>query len=1187
MDDQSIDSWPFAPLRPILNDLFTQDDSTNGTMSRVRDIIIGPCSLYLAAKASANKFTYLRREFSESRLTNVRVYESLFDDRQTNTDADNRRRQLKMTIHVVDRGADKDKKISDLATAISKFDIVMISVSRTNVYRSEHDNDSEETNILDQGADSLIRVEFQILTEFFPSSLVGQSFDSGHYDYYESPFMQPIAIGCYFKESADIDSDSVREFKIPALQMSAEYFTTRGSKGISYVALDGHNHVLRIDRDGRKNLYDLKMRKSYHVAQYSAQDDPNGSLILENKPTCCVLDIKDASLHTNAAFERLIGLPQHDKAQYMGSRTIKSVLYEVYETEILYEGKERGYNLPILLEAAEFSMPPEQKEKRYFVTYYMHGSNARLIRRKRGPTATGDESSRVSFPYFIELWELNTWTNKRGLINRLEFLQFSWTLDVQPSNDPATQDLSYIFNVEECSKDVSSQADLSFFIRRNISTNHRESEIRALESNVPLIREVVHENLAKVFEISPLSIARVRVSVRESGEILVESRISELITCLISFDQIGDISINDRQMQKLHVYRNRHSIDECKLDSISERRDHWAAFCPKKAECLIINKTQELFRAIENRRRRSINAARNSTISEDGDDLCYVMIFGCTPYFNKDDDVYSKIKDSLHKLSRDDFVFELPAKDIETKDWRWLRYFGEGHSPQLHRLDSTGGTLRHIEAATSLKGLRYTTSEEEPSTINSNMNVDFATPEDTQEENGLFRKCYIACHLDSLCGSFSYCIRTKRLRNQYDCVLSSTRLTRETLDKIIGSTTIDLREGGKFKLTVTSDIESQAMMMKRDAACSLHPKDYLSEYKISKSYKPARSELPVADIVSTDKKHSMSGRHLSLNDCAGLSFDRNLWLNPVDSNFTYCSITSECFMSDDEGLKEAVSAQSDKHCYVFRRSHSMNYDRQMMKSMSLRVKTSSGQSSKSNGKLDRQYEESQDRMNLVQRFQGLSADECARDCNLRKTNCLAFDFCRAGTMTCMLYSIRSPAHNRNAAHAMTQIEERFRSLGGSVGLNDVPDCTHYYLKDDHLEIRLQQIKSHLYEQGMSTNVSDKVLDKRRKRLDDVETLIVDDDQRRNEDEMAADDSVENSASGSDSGDFDFSFAIMGLVFATLVTYKQEVLERTISAYIAIKNKLRHSTAQEPDQQMIVELDTYRLHDEAPGLINGS
>lgn len=1185
LEDQSIDNWPFASLRPIVGNLFTRDVAIGARVSRMRDIIIGPCSLYLAVQANVNMFTYKRTEFSEPRLTNVDVYEGLFDETQTNTDDDDeysddsRRHKLKITIHVVDHNSDKDEKIGNLATAIDRSDIIMISIRRASLGRPTQDADGSNEAIRDQAGDNLIRVEFQILAEFFPNSLVGQAFDSGRYDYYSNPFMQPIGIGCYNKESADVYGGLVNEFKIPSPQMSAEYYSTSGSEGISYVAFDGLNHILRLDRNGRKSLYDLERRRSYHVPEYIARDDPNESLIVENKPTCCVLDIQDKSLHTNA-FERLIGLSDDEAAQYMGSRLIESISYQVYEAEVLYKGRDRGYNLPILLESTRFSMPFEQNDKRYFVTYYMHHSKDIYGRLNRSHDAEVDQDTRVLVPYFIELWELSTWTKKRALINRVEFAQFSWTLDVQPSNDPAAQDLSDVFSVGECLKDVSSRADLSFLIREVNHTHQPRlpDQISSLRSNSRLISQVVRGNLARALEISPLNVAQLQVVARDTSDILVDAKISELITCLKSFDHIGDISISDRRVQRIRAHQNRHSIDECKLDSISEPSDHWAAYCPNKAECVIMGKTNDLYAAMEDRRRSSINSQHEDSFVGAEDDLCSVFLFGCIPYFNKDDEVYARVRDNLHKLTEHGVAFDLPVKGHNTNKSRWLQYSGVGYAPQLHRLESAGASLRHLDAANAVKGLRYAT-EGAPDAININTRVEFAS------SDGMFRRCYIACHMDSLCASFSYCIRPKQYKRLDDCVLSSIRLTRERLDSLISHITSDSKEGDEFNLTMHRGNESLTMTMKRDAACNIHPKDYLSEYKIIKSYKPARSELSsVRESAGTKTEvGTTGGRHLSLDGCAGLSYERNLRSDPIDSNFTYCSITSECFMSDDKGLKEAISSESDRHCYVFKRSHSTNYGRQMMHSMSLLVEPNSNAVAGSNG--ERRYDEAKDKLKVVRHFEGLAAEQCARDCNLRKSNCLAFDFCRAKTMTCVLYSIRSPMSGSNISYPMSIIEGRFQSIGGYVRLQDAPNCAHYFLKDDHLEIKLQQIESYLEKQGTGTSLGDKILEEH---LADTETRVLDGDQRRKSELSAALDRSDGDSDGERStGEFSIPSIIVGLLIGALVIYGQETLKTSTGLYNAINHKLRHIKARESDQQMIMELETYPVPNKASSLINVS
>lgn len=1216
---RTMSDWTFSSLEGIMGGFFKNSKGEDDSSGIIRDVVIGPCGLYLAAAEKPETFFYSRSYFSELRLNYLDVYESIIDDKQTNTDDDdgscdddNCRHKLKIRVHTIDRTDARDKSnretLSDVLSSGSPIDIAIITVSRS---RAEAGIATASTTVApndESEEDLLLQVEFQILSEFVPSSLIGQSFsDFGYYDFYANPFMRPVGFGCYDEETV---VGSSKTFTIPTMQMSAEYYTTDGSKGVSYVAFDGHNHVLRLDRHGRKSVYDLFNRNSYHTNQYSAQGDPGESLILEGVPGCCVLPIEDRMLQSSTAFELLIGLAANDAAHYLGSRIIDSISYEVYESEIIYKGSKalnRGYNMPILLETTGFSMPTEETSDRYFVTFYMQAGAARFNKRLKDPILNdlnrANELSEVLFPNYIELWEFKTTTKARRLINRLHVSDFSWALDVQPSNDPESTDLSAIFNIEQCLKDRSTQADLSFYIRQWSDGKLRsEEEITALQTNTQLIKEVVHENLAQLFGISRLNIAHLDAVVRKSTDILVDARISELVTCVEYIKSLGKIPIENELVVKnlLHIYHNRHSENECKLDSISEREQNWLAYCPDLSVCITLRPSDDLMKAIVDQAKESINRQTGDKPTENNaGDFCNVMIYAFSQYSTRKDSVYSRVEENLHKLSSGKFIFEFPLKNQSTNEWYWPRYSGFGHSHQLHRLNSAGEAMGSAKVAQLLKGLRYTTQEDWPDTINSNAKFVFSSTESTKKDFNVFEHCRIACQMDSFCGSFSYCARPVSERSQNDCVLSSTRLTRERINNIASLSSLAGESNHNFKVTITSETDSQTMMIKRDDACNLHPKDYLSDYKLFKKFEPLQynnfaAENP--DKMSIDHpktSNSPAGRHLSLDDCAGLCFERNLWSNPIESNFTYCPLSSECFLWDDEGRKEAIDISSEKHCYIYRKSHSYFFNKKLMTRLSIQVANLSTNETSAEKTIEPTKNEhiSQDekpieerneqiqKLNLVRWFAGLSAEECARDCNLRKTACLAFDYCRSSELSlCILYSIRSPANRSSGFYPLTSAEKQFLSLGGTHNLVGHQFCTHYFIKNDYLEIRLQQIEANAAAASTESSVSNSTKQTDlTKRLETIETKELDADQLRTDKEMTL---IKHETSTREligvnnvdtSSAIHFTWLLVGLVMGTISTmYKREASIVSVRLFQILSNKLIRMSADESVRHLVNE-----------------
>lgn len=1202
--------WTFSSMQAIIEGFF-EDEDTDHQDKMNRDTVIGPCGLYLAAMEKPDKFLYSRTYSSELRLTYLSVFESVVDDKQTNTDDDegcddNHRYRLKIRVHTIDRADAKDKaqykNLDDFLSAAHHNEIAIITVSRTQMKSGVSTASTTIAPTNEDDEELLLHVEFRILTELVPSSLVGQPFNrNGIYDFFANPFLRPIGIGCYNGDAVDHDSNSAEIFQIPSLQVSAEYFTTDGSKGVSYVAFDGHNHVLRLDRNGRKSIYDLKDRKSYHTSEYSAQGEPGESLILEGVPGCCVLPIEDRSFESSNAIERLIGLASNDQAHRLGSLVLDSVSYEVYESELIYKGNkalQRGYVMPILLEATGFSMPLEETNNRYFITYYMHINNARFSKRAKNPVSSSNnvitKRHKALFPQIIELWEHKTSTRARRLINRVQFPQFSWALDVQPSNDPESTDMSAIFNVEQCLKSLSSQSELSFFIRQWSESKLRsEEEISALQSNVPLIKEVIQENLVQLFDISRLNIVRQEVSIRKSSDILVKAKISELVDCVTYSKSIGSLPIEHQLVAEnlLRVQHNRHSLEECKLDSISERAKNWLAYCPNLSVCLTLKPSDKLIEAMDNHAKESINRqADDKPIEDNTGDFCDIMIFTFSQHSTRKDEVYFRVRENLHKLNSGKFIFEFPHKDSSTNEWYWPKYSGFGHSYELHRINSAGELLGSAKAVQLLKGLRYTTSDERPETINMNSEFELSLPENTRKDSvDVFTRCQIACQMDSFCASFSCCVRKKHEGSPYDCVLSSTRLTRERINNIVSANSLADESSNSFMITVTSETDSQTMMIARDDACNLHPKDYLFDYKLTKRFEPVQFSLP--EEGATEKfnrdaaKRSMmassstAGRRLSLNDCAGLCFERNLWSNPIDSNFTYCPLSSECFLWGDKGLNEAVSFESEKHCYLYRRVHTLYFDKKLMARLSIETETSKpdlqSNAEEQESKAIPEHREAIDgisdkleKLNIVRWFEGLSAEECARDCNLRKTNCLAFDYCRSAKLTlCILYSVRSPAKRSSASYPLTHIEKELLSVGGTKNLVSHQFCTHFFLKEDYLEIRLQQIDANTAVAGNGSSVVLKQID-RKKRLESVESKVLDVDQQRSEEgRLRNQKTLDSKSIGTDNvgttSAIRFNWLLVGLLIGGVSTmYKREAATVSLRLYDTISNKLTRMSSRE-------------------------
>lgn len=1081
-----IDFWPLAMLKRVAISMYPDDG-----LDRRLDVAIGPSVILYAIENSLNYFNYTKTIYSTSLLTNVDIYERKIDF-ETIEDYD----RLNIRVSIFSLGRRQPEFDETLAQSISFHNhLDFASVVACKV--SNNDNVDSMPNInndqlfQDIGCDSdeiLFSIDYNLIDEFSIGSLIGRRIDEqAYYEFQREPFVQPVGMGCW---ETDQTLRWQKIFNAPSMQFSAEYTSSNGSRGVSYVAFDGYSSVLRLDRDGRKSVYDLAQRKSYHIGEFSLAHEVDSSSH-DNYVTiekCVVLKIDETDFYGKQAIARLLGLGNGQQTHHMGSKMVDHISYEVFETEITY-GQYQSYYLPILLETIRFTLEKSSSSsKRHFITFYVHEyPSIKLDSREQN--GYSEESATVMLPKFIELWEWNTETKSQKLINRLTFTEFSWSLDVQPSNDPDTQsDLGNLFDIEQCHRARATQAELTFKINQFVNHQLRnESMINGLRSNEQLIKEILQEKLPTTLGISRLNLAHTDVKILNSGDIIVKSRIVDLRFGLNYQKRLGLVYFHDDILEDyiVKVFFNRHSLNACKLDSLSWPKSSLFAYCPKLTICVILEQNNELIEKID--LNNSTKTTNETTSSSDNEYLkCEAYNFKWAQGDDLDRDAAIKlVNENKYKIGGLAFDFKFRYQDEVTGQIQTAKYFGFCVNSQFKPLDSIGSKLALSgSSSSSLAGLSYSTKQEEPLAYNMNRRLKLS------EQLDAFKHCNLACQMDDFCGSFSVCLR-KNKKN--DCILSTLRLSGELIAKI-SSNSAKNRKEDKFELKVTSSIHSQVFIMYHDSECSLHPKDFLSEFTIKESIELTGPSSGNQILQNNQTNHHTNHRHLTLEDCAGLSFETNLFTDPINSNFTYCPLDMYCIINGNIPIAEQSGSS---HCFFYAKRFTRFYEQTPMNHMVINLANDTSEQSISDNKKNNEIRSEQPK--LVRPVFNLTQEGCARECNLHQSKCLAFDIChQSGHSVCFLFSIRSPHRYYGLKlpllpheQQLTYSDESNKKSGGVMLTSNVY-CDHYWLKLSYFQVRLRQMHVEL-------NERDEVIPKELKdRLDSVENSILDADRKQSD-----------------------------------------------------------------------------------------
>lgn len=1110
----SLFEWPLAKIRNFVVRMLPYVK----LVKEVSDIALGPSALLLAVEESLDDFRYSGTSFNTKRLTNMDIYTYLanFNESKKRVNIQSEKMVLVKVKIPTSSGKGSKRKaqtLAELARTDSKADIFALEICELarNSISSKQLFDKE---YLCTNSEFIVHINYYILAEMTSGTLIGDSLDGDQvFNFNQSPFMQPIGIGCWHDEA---NYQDFKRFNSPSLKFSAEYITTNGiSNGLSYVAFDGYRQILRLDRQGRKSIYDLESGNSYNTFEFKAikelTDEPDYA------KNCIVLQSDFVNLEKgNFMLERLLGIGLENggtSAYYLGSRVIDHVLYEVYEAELLYDRPSglEGYNLPILMEPSRFTMPLNKQSgkngSRFFMTYY-------LIE------LTNNFEGTILVPKFIELWRLsrNGKGNEKTLVNRLQFDEFNWDLDVEPSGDPDSQDLSRVFNIENCVKDRASQLQVRFRIIQEAKGEVKGEVLEQFKENTHLIKEIIHERLSTIMEVSLVNIARVDVSfIRQTPNLLVESRIVSLnsgisVDSILGYAKFLDI-LQALKQSIIIVFQNRHSLEACRLDSLSVNERNNLMFCRGLTLCVLFKENaMNNYHVLD-----QVGKSELIYSSNPSDAMCEVhrFIWALKPKLGNSNSIWSRHTENVYKLSRSSFEIPFVYLDKKQTDSQEklavdsdgelvkITYKGLGYAPETKTIDPIGFS----GFGATLNGLRYTTMLEEPSAQNLNYGILMSLINLKEDK---FEYCHRACELDDYCESYSVCIGKKSLKVfQNDCVLSTLRVKSDILSQIEEK---NLNKEDNFEIKGTSYYESQVFRFRREPDCSIYQKDTLASYKIYVYFE-------IQATTSEEKKRNgdkgeqqqqqvalIEGQYMSQSECADSAYELSVWSKSTYSNFIYCPLSSLCFVGAKKRKElSRENVEFDQVCYGYAKTHLQFFNQYRMTRLAINLRSinGSGGSSETGAPVSttsikptikdeiradmKEFEE----LEIGRVIEGLDTEQCARDCNLLESKCLAFDACRVSSdqTFCILYSIRSPMSSMKKRFGFLKQEKRFyeekETTGDTVNVIGDSMCNHYDLKNVYFDIRMHQM---LDKDG--TNSHDK--------MDEIESTIIRQDQKRSE-----------------------------------------------------------------------------------------
>lgn len=1061
----SVYQWPLAQLRTVSLRMLP----TNKLTSDLCDVAMGPSSLLLTISETLSKFRYVTNRFSDTRLAEVDIYERFL--RSSN------RLDLKpllITLYVQSSNHKvKPKVLGDIHSAIDVLSIVIGEIEEEVGINRETKN-VEEEHSYDEGK-VLTYIDYYIVTKMQQTSLIGQTLDeTGEFNFHRDPFVHPIGLGCWYNYGSSRESTSKPHFRAVTVQFSATYVSSNGSSESTYVAYNGYNNMLRMDNGGRKSIYELDRGLSYHVGEFSAIKETTDSV--NHGKNCIALDIKDKRFSSSLMLERLLGFGSTSGGSagphYIGSKLIEQISYEVYEMEIVFGRLEdNAYVLPIILEPVRFVMPAINmgSTKSYFLTYYVtelaHSQNLRFYLR----AYSSELDDGVFVPKYIELWELNrkgSIESSKNLINRLEFTQFSWALDVEPNGDPDSRDLSHLFAIPSCAQERSTQLAITYPVKQKLAGKIVNRDmVSAFQANKQLVKEVIYENLATQLDIPRINIAYVDVSFpsAKSADFVVETRVIELpqsltVDTLVGFAQVSQI-LTALKGSVVSMKHNRHSLDDCKLDSLTERTKNALMYCEGLTTCILL-KAEDASRFDQYQQKEQPELLRSADFSKA---LCAVHLFNWAQWTQAN--IINRVYENKYRVNSNLVIpFAYKKKDSSSQI---VEFHGIGNSydVMVKSLDPVG-LVNSLKS--SLVGFRHVLVQEDKKAVNLNYAVSL---DGIVKQEDQFKYCHFACQLDDYCESFSYCSRKKGSQaEQTDCVISALRLTRGKIAQLDAELKKNPAKDNLQVLWTLNNMQVPAgevsadkrvYRFKYDQACNLHPKDFLEAFKLKRAIQVQQVEHKTGAEDNDTESHEVG---LTLEECAASSHEQSFERGTLDSSFTFCPLSALCLAN-----RESVAGLDiEQTCYVYRKDATRFYHKRAHSRLVIKL-SEEAKFERGSPKLLDLHRLEQLKLGRIIEVQG--EEQCARECNLHQANCLSFDSCLSGEGSfCLLYSIRSPSQSQRKLKYLPQ-EEQFYGDGKSFGqiktsfprafISESFSCNHFAIESLYLNIRVQQMAQRL------------------------------------------------------------------------------------------------------------------------------
>jgi hypothetical protein len=1108
---QSIGFWQFNEIRRI--SIYMSD--LNALTKELIDIAIGPSNLLYAIDANAGKFSYVGLAYNKVRLSQVHVYHygmAFFG-------LANKRQWLNIIVHVP-KGANSRHEpqvgdplsgyIDSAAAGAASIAVVGACVG----YVSDDDEHVPEMEMKKKGAQIdpnkldedefcpedklLFSIRYNVISEHHPGSLTGKSLaQMGHgHEFHREPFVKPIGIGCWPPDAP------ARQLAV-ANQFSGLYVSKRGYRGLSFVAYDEAYNLLRLDEYGRKNVFDLTAKKSYHMGEFAAAgptgtlfDRPDDLAAGADNNKCVVLDIVREQAYDPLSdehlslFDSVIGLSSNLAGEYyLGTRVIDHVAYEVFERSI--ERQDGIFRVPIILRSRKRFKKNADPAIKMFATYYVTLAPADQV----GAATTKP----MALIKYIELWAFHATEKRKFLLNRIHFVQFSWSLDVEPADDVESQTNGMgvggpLFSVWPCYRSRASQADLVVDYRRERAQLEAANRKLSVQQQVSLLlanQRAITDRLAHVLtrrlEVSRLNVVGLNVQILPRGDLIVSSRIADLRDGLLEAQPLGLLDTNNKRILfnwnecVRQTHSSVHSLRECQLHSIARRDKHWVAFCRAEAKCLILRPEEALKKILVAPAANETTTAGGVATDEGG--VCAVYSIRYSTLDSNVGRMSAPTRADVNAWSLARETFSISLGYLKSGKLEQFQYEATPTIRHLRALDSLGGALMNDVAF--LNGLRHTTSEdvdEASAGINANKRISLASA-----AHDPFRHCQLACQMDDHCASFSICSPAKSASlasgkaetrpaggetamGGADCVLSSLRLTRDRFTELIeggGQQSNGSNKRDRYEIRVTNECESQSFVMVRQDSCSLHPRDFLADYQ-HKRATPAAAADQLDPIGGGQAAPIWKGCELtaqnenlrvSLDGCAGLSFERFAYSNRRNTNFIYCPLESRCVLPS-VSTGAPLPEQDYSMCFMYTRDIRTIYMTKRFTEMrispkeepsftatTMRPAAASDEAGRAGAPID----------GVSRHLWGLDAADCARECNLYRSKCFAFDSCQFGRhKLCRLYSVRSPADKSGAYFPATKTETRSQGLC-LVQLTGSNSCSHHHLRPAYFEVRLRQM----------------------------------------------------------------------------------------------------------------------------------